>query len=90
MWRLNIPGHSNHPAALFISEDGSQLVLFVFQIRATAVHNYPTIRLQGLDPSATYLIDGKQARSGATLLNGGIQYRFEGDYDSKVIFMERL
>ncbi|KAH6874365.1 Melibiase-domain-containing protein [Thelonectria olida] len=90
MWRLSLPGHSNHPAALFISEDGSQLVLFIFQIRANAVHNFPTIRLQGLDPSAMYLIDGKETRSGRTLLNGGVQYRFEGDYDSKVIFIERL
>ncbi|KAI5458913.1 Melibiase-domain-containing protein [Mariannaea sp. PMI_226] len=90
MWRLSLPEQSNHPAALFISEDGSQLVLFVFQIRALSVHNFPTIRLQGLDPAANYKVDGEEVRSGATLMRAGIQYRFEGDYDSKVVCIEKL
>ncbi|OAQ58195.1 alpha-galactosidase C precursor [Pochonia chlamydosporia 170] len=90
MWRLNLPADSNYPAALFISEDANQAVLFAFQIRATTVHNYPLLRLQGLDPSARYKIDGDQTFSGATLMNGGIQHRFAGDYDSRVVFLERL
>ncbi|KAJ2957057.1 hypothetical protein NQ176_g11277 [Zarea fungicola] len=91
MWRLNLPSESNYPAVMYISQDGSQAVLFAFQIRATSVHNYPYLRLQGLSPSATYMIDGRGAYTGATLMNGGIQHRFDGgDYDSKVIFLERV
>ncbi|KAJ4172226.1 Alpha-glucosidase 2 [Fusarium falciforme] len=90
MWRLNLPETSNHPAALFISEDGSQAVLFAFQVRATTVHNYSFIRLQGLDPSAKYRLDGEGTFSGATLMNGGIQYRFKSDYESKVVLIERV
>ncbi|RSL91193.1 Alpha-galactosidase 2 [Fusarium floridanum] len=90
MWRLNLPETSNYPAALFISEDGSQAVLFAFQIRATTVHNYTFIRLQGLDPSARYKLDGEGTFSGATLMNGGVQYRFKSDYESKVVLIERL
>lgn len=89
MWRLSLPGQSNHPSVLFISEDGSRLVLFIFQVRATSVRSFPTIRLQGLDPSATYSVDG-QKYSGATLLSGGVQYKFGGDYQSKVVFIDRI
>ncbi|KAL2827323.1 Melibiase-domain-containing protein [Aspergillus cavernicola] len=90
MWRLNLPEASNYPSALFISEDGNQAVLFAFQIRTTGVHNYPLLRLEGLDPSATYKLDGERTLSGATLMNGGIQYRFGSDYDSKVVLLEKI
>lgn len=90
MWRLNLPETSNYPAAMFVSEDGSQAVLFAFQLRQTLVHNYPMIRLQGLDLSATYRFDGQQTYSGATLMNGGVQFRFGGDCDSKVVLIEKL
>ncbi|KPM42239.1 Alpha-galactosidase 2 [Neonectria ditissima] len=90
MWRLVLPETSNHPAVLFISEDGSQAVLFAFQIRSTSVLNFPLLRLQGLDPSAMYKLEGQGTYSGATLMNGGIQYRFGTDYDSKVVFLEKI
>ncbi|KAK7417647.1 Alpha-glucosidase 2 [Neonectria punicea] len=90
MWRLVLPESSNYPAALFISEDGNQAVLFAFQIRSTSVHNFPLLRLQGLDASAMYKLEGQGTFSGATLMNGGIQYRFGADYDSKVVFIEKV
>ncbi|KAF4980008.1 hypothetical protein FZEAL_3870 [Fusarium zealandicum] len=90
MWRLNLPEDSNYPAALFISEDGDQAVLFVFQIRATTVHSFPIFRLQGLDASANYKVGDEGIYSGATLMNGGIQYRFGTDYDSKVVLLEKI
>ena len=37
-----------------------------------------------------YKLDGEQTLSGATLMNGGIQYRFGSDYDSKVVFLEKV
>ncbi|KAH6889849.1 Melibiase-domain-containing protein [Thelonectria olida] len=90
MWRLNLPEESNYPAALFISENGSQAVLFVFQMKATVAHLTPMIRLQGLDPSATYKVDGGQTSSGATLMNGGMQFILEGDCSSKVVFLDKV
>ncbi|KAK5996145.1 Alpha-galactosidase 2 [Cladobotryum mycophilum] len=89
MWRLNLPEESNWPAALFISEDGSQAVLFYFQIKANINNSWPVLRLQGLDPKATYKIDGNQTFSGSTLMNIGLQYQFNGDWDSKVVFLEK-
>ncbi|KAF9761173.1 Alpha-glucosidase 2 [Fusarium sp. DS 682] len=90
MWRLVLPEDSNFPAAIFVSEDGSQAVLFAFQIRATTVLNYPLLRLAGLDPAARYKLDGGETYSGSTLMNGGIQFRFGTDYDSKVVLLERV
>ncbi|OBT38523.1 hypothetical protein VE00_11037 [Pseudogymnoascus sp. WSF 3629] len=90
MWRLSLPGESNYPAALFVSEDGANAVLFLFQVRNVPMHSFPTIRLQGLDPGERYRVDGERVFSGATLMNGGFQERFKGDYDSKVIFIERV
>lgn len=89
LWRLNLPSESNWPAALFISQDGSQAVLFYFQIRALVNHAYPFLRLQGLDPSSNYLVGGNGTFSGATLMNIGVQYPFSGDYDSRVVVIER-
>jgi len=89
MWRLNLPESSNYPAMLFISEDGNQAVLFAFQLRVKATYGYPIFRLQGLDPAAMYKVDGEEIYSGATLMNGGIQYQFAADYGSKVVFIEK-
>lgn len=89
-WRLNLPEESNWPAALFLSEDGSQGVLFYFQVRATVNQPTPYLRLQGLDPAARYTLDGNATYSGATLMRTGVQYKFQGEYDSKVVFIEKV
>ncbi|KAB8069136.1 putative alpha-galactosidase C [Aspergillus leporis] len=89
MWRLRLPEESNWPAVLFISEDGKQAVLFYFQLSANVNHASPWIRLQGLDPQATYSVDGNTSYTGATLMNMGLQYTFSSDYGSKVVFLEK-
>ncbi|OBT78236.1 hypothetical protein VF21_03019 [Pseudogymnoascus sp. 05NY08] len=90
LWRLNLPEESNWPAALFISEDGKQAVLFYFQMRALINHSFPFVRLQGLDPMESYSVDGNKTYSGSTLMNIGLQYAFDGDYDSRVVFIDKV
>ncbi|KAK2040662.1 melibiase [Colletotrichum somersetense] len=90
LWRLNLPEDSNWPAAMVISEDGSQAVLFYFQIRSLFNHALPRLRLQGLDPAASYSLDNNGTYSGATLMSTGVQYDFEGDYDSRVVMIQRV
>ncbi|KAI9926942.1 hypothetical protein ASPWEDRAFT_177396 [Aspergillus wentii DTO 134E9] len=89
MWRLSLPEESNWPAVLFISEDGSQAVLFYFQLSPNVNHATPRIRLQGLDSQAMYSIDGNGTYSGQTLMNMGLQYPFDTDYGSRVVFLEK-
>ncbi|KAK8062371.1 alpha-galactosidase 2 [Apiospora hydei] len=89
LWRLNLPEDSNWPAALYLSEDGSKGVLFYFQVRSTVDQPTPYLRLQGLDPAARYTVNGTDTYSGATLMRMGLQYRFNGEYDSKVVLIEK-
>ncbi|KAF4964307.1 hypothetical protein FSARC_7752 [Fusarium sarcochroum] len=88
-YRLALPEETSYPAAQFISEDGKKVVLFAFQTRATINNSWPWFRLQGLDSSAKYVVDKNQTVSGSTLMNLGIQLRFEGDYDSQVLMIEK-
>ncbi|KAF4594898.1 alpha-galactosidase [Ophiocordyceps camponoti-floridani] len=90
LWRLRLPGESNWPAALFVSDDGERAVLFYFQLRAAVNQAWPRLRLQGLDAGARYRLDGKRTLSGATLMNKGVSYAFTGDFGSRVILLERL
>ena len=89
LWRLNLPEESNWPAALFIAPDGDRAVLFWFQARATINHATPFLRLQGLDPSARYTLDGNETYSGSTLMNIGLYHKFDGDFRSKVVLIEK-
>lgn len=89
MYRLNLPEDSNWPAVLFISEDSSRAVLFYFQINPNINHSIPWVRMQGLDPRAMYSVDGNGTFSGATLMNIGLQFPFETDYGSKVVFLDK-
>ncbi|KAM3456356.1 hypothetical protein NHJ6243_008167 [Beauveria neobassiana] len=90
VWRLNLPDDSNWPATLFVSENGMQAVLFYFQLKAHFNNLFPTIKLQGLDPRASYRVDGNMTLSGSTLMRFGLQYTFEGDYQSRVVMLEKV
>lgn len=88
-YRLSLPEESNWPAVFFVSEDGDQAVLFYFQINPRINHAIPWVKLQGLDPKAMYNVDGNQTYSGSVLMNIGLQFPFETDYGSKVVFFEK-
>lgn len=89
LWRLNLPEDSNWPAALFISQDGTQAVLFVFQLAPNINHAWPRIRLQGLDAQASYKLDENIVYTGATLMNLGLQFPSNTDYGSQVVMLEK-
>lgn len=89
LWRLTLPEDTVHPSALVISEDGGEAVFFAFQTRATINNAWPWFRLQGLNATSRYTVNGTHSLSGATLMNVGIQLRFSGDLDSKVLLLER-
>jgi alpha-galactosidase len=89
LWRLSLPEDSNWPAMMFVSQDGSQAVLFYFQIRSLVNHAFPRLKLQGLHAHSMYFVDGEGPFSGQTLMNLGLQYSFESDYGSRVILLEQ-
>ncbi|KAL4929716.1 alpha-galactosidase [Aspergillus undulatus] len=90
LYRLRLPEDTRWPAALFVSEDKGQAVLFVFQTQPYVNHLTPWVQLQGLDEGASYRLDGgEEVYTGATLMNLGLQFSFETDYGSRVVFLER-
>ncbi|KAL2827698.1 alpha-galactosidase C [Aspergillus pseudoustus] len=91
LYRLRLPEDSKWPAAQFISQDGSEVVLFVFQLAPNVNHAVPWIRLQGLDAQARYVVDGRanETYSGAALMNRGLQFAFETEYGSRVVLLEK-
>lgn len=89
-WRLQLPEESNWPAAMFVAENGSQAVVFWFQVRSSWNMARPYLRLQGLEGAARYRVGENGTYSGATLMNVGLQWDFRGDYDSTVLLLERL
>jgi alpha-galactosidase len=89
LWRLNLPEDSNWPSALFVAADGSQAVMFVFQLAPRVNHIIPRVKLQGLDPHAEYCVDGHGPFSGSVLMNVGLKFSFNTEYGSKVVFLEK-
>ena len=89
MWRLNLPEESNWPAVQFISEDGSEAVLFYFQLRPLIDHVAPRIRLQGLDPQAMYHVENRGTYSGSMLMNMGLQIALDGQFSSEVVLLQK-
>jgi len=59
---------------------------------------YPTVRLEGLDPEATYSIrpldakkySGETIIQGSLLMGAGVELKLVGDYDATALVLERL
>ena len=88
LYRLARPEQTNWPAFLYLKPDGSG-VLLAYQIHNKINTSSPAIRLQGLEPGRTYKVDGVEYK-GDTLLSAGLRFPWKGDYQSKVVFVDRV
>ncbi|KAF1842955.1 glycoside hydrolase family 36 protein [Cucurbitaria berberidis CBS 394.84] len=90
-YRLAHPDSSNWPGVQFVSEDGSQSVVFAFQQMYVVKPAPPPLRLQGLDAKARYSNNLDNATySGATYMNGGLNIAWpRADYQSKLIWLQK-
>jgi alpha-galactosidase len=90
-YRLAIPDDSNWPAAQFVSNNGSESVVFAYQQKATIKPTPPPLKLQGLDPKARYFNTYDNGTySGATYMNAGLNVNFpKGDYKSRLIWLNK-
>jgi alpha-galactosidase len=101
-YRLIAPSRPGAPseraATEYVSTDGTQAVLFAYLHSQNFGDPYPLVRLQGLDPKATYRVrplDPKQLRSpqqasGSYWMGHGLQLELSGDYDSSAVVLERV
>jgi alpha-galactosidase len=89
LYRLRLPEESNWPAAMYIDPRNGNGVVLAYQLRSTIKETLPSLKLKGLDEGVRYKVDGKEW-SGASLMNSGLKFQWEGDYQSKVVFVDRV
>lgn len=97
LYRLVSPWDNNHAALMYVNDDRSQAVVFVYGLNRFIMSDYaPPLLLQGLDPAKRYRISevNKEKKDhsrvngktlgGAALEALGLPIKLEGDYDSAV------
>jgi alpha-galactosidase len=97
-YRLIAPEQSEESAQEFVSEDGSQAVLFAFLHSEQFGTAFPVLRLRGLDANAIYEIrpfDPETFKelhrmTGDYLMNHGIDLDLQGDYGATTLTLERV
>lgn len=89
LYRLATPDRSNWPSFLYISRDGSEAVLMVYQLLNRINNSVPPVRLQGLNPAATYTLESGDTYRGDTLMNVGLRFAWKGDHDSRIVFLKK-
>ncbi len=85
-------------ASEYVAPDKSAAVVFAFLQASEFGDPFPPVRLQGLDPDATYTLTAQdpakapmlpRQATGAALMNEGLPLRLRGDYDSTAITLKR-
>jgi alpha-galactosidase len=86
-WRLCSPFEGRHTAWAFVSEDQREALLCVYQ--GLCVPNTPPLhlRMKGLNPELTYLLDEGDRCSGAALMVQGVFLPLRGDFSGQVIHL---
>ena len=98
LYRLFSPREGGLTANQYVSADGKQSVVFVFQQSQQYNRPAPTVYLRGLDENALYrlqplddkLLERPQTATGAWLANHGLRFRLRGDFDSSSLRLERV
>ncbi len=88
MYRLEDPFAGPFAAWEFISPDRSEVLLFTFVLKGSPSVSQKRVRLQGLDPTATYVIGG-ESYLGAYLMQVGLPFDRGNDYLSTVTVLNK-
>jgi alpha-galactosidase len=102
-YRLIAPSRPDAPseraATEYVSAEGDKAVVFAYLHSQNFGDLYPLVRLEGLDPKASYRLhplDPKQVRSaqpeasGSYWMHHGLELDLSGDYDSTAVVLERV
>ena len=95
--RLHSPFESNRAALEYVSPDGSEAVVFLYNLWETLPGSTPTsrssgaLKLRGLDLNANYVLTGDRSGtvSGRTLANIGIPWFVRGNFNSAIVTLEK-
>ena len=97
LYRLVSPWENNYASLMYVNDDKSHAVVFVYGLNRFILCDYPTpLPLQGLDLNKQYRVTelnkekhdhsrvNGRTLSGAALMGMGLPIKLEGDYDSAV------
>ncbi|CAH1208221.1 Alpha-galactosidase AgaA [Paenibacillus auburnensis] len=87
LYRLLNPFEGNEAAWMVVSEDRTEALLFYCRVLAEPNPGFRSLRLQGLDENAKYIVDdGEMTYGGDELMYAGIRVPFDlhGDFRSRV------
>lgn len=91
LYRLISPHDSNLTAVIYVDEEKSNAVAFIFLHSNHFGDVLPNVRLQGLKEDTIYTISGyEQPMSGKALMSIGILPQLKGDFDSEVLIIKAL
>ena len=96
--RLLSPREGEVTANEYLSSDGKQAVVFAFLHSQQFLYPAPTVYLRGLDPAGVYrvrridgrLVEPQERLSGAFLMNHGLNFKLQGDFDSTSLVLEKV
>ncbi len=89
LYRLASAYEHPYGAYAFVSEDRAHAVMLLLGQSIRLREPIPRIRLQGLDPDALYRVDGGKLISGRALMNIGLTFHLNADFDSKLLRIEK-
>ena len=97
LYRLVSPWENNYASLMYVNDDKSRAVIFVYGLNRFIMSDYPSpLALQGLDLEKRYRVTeinkekrdhsrvNGQTLGGAALMGMGLPIKLEGDYDSAV------
>ena len=98
LFRLEAPEGTEASQVEYVSQDGTQAVVFDYLHSQQFGMAQPQVPLRGLDAKAQYRVRaldekkyvGEAVVSGAVLMGIGLPLQLHGDYDSTAIVLERL
>ena len=85
LYRLESPTEKNYAVFQYVSPDRTQSVVFAFSGAMQFARMPERIRLEGLDKERMYDCGEYGIRSGAGLMNVGLQIPLRGDMDCRII-----
>ena len=91
LYRLQRPSGGNVAATEYVSKDQNEAVLFVFMHSRKFGEAIPRVRLRALRADARYFCkETGKTYTGNTLMNLGLSVELNGDFDSKVFYLQAI
>ncbi|MBQ2615012.1 MAG: alpha-galactosidase [Clostridia bacterium] len=91
MYRLRSPFEGNDTAWEYVSEQKDEVVLMHCTIQAGVQRGLSQVKLEGLDPEATYReIDTGETYRGDFLMHVGLYFSNDRDYESQLMVFRKI